>query len=92
MKPRLLECVPAEVIVNAEPVVRASEAICIVFAVVCSESISKEGRPAARLESTNIPLPPSDCTVNPVAATAKALLLMIVAKLLVSVAAESEST
>ena len=47
---------------NAEPVERISDLMITVFAVVCSESISSEGFPAARLESMKIPLPPSDCT------------------------------
>ena len=45
---------------NAEPVERTSDLMITVFAEVCSESISSEGNPAARLESTKIPLPASD--------------------------------
>ena len=56
----------AEPVVNAEAVTSITvpvviiESIITAFAVVCSESISSEGRPAARLESTKIPRPPSD--------------------------------
>ena len=52
------------------PVVDGSLLMITVFAVVCSESISSDGPPAARLESSNNPRPASDCilrTVVPVA-------------------------
>ena len=56
-----------------------------VFAVVCSESISSEGNPAARLESIKRPLPPSDCKDKAVVPVAAAASLVILTKFLVPV-------
>jgi len=95
----------SESILRAPPVVRPSALMSITvpvvdgsllidtqFVVVFSESISSEGRPAARLESINIPLTASDYILRAVVPVAAVLLLMIVAKLLVPVLDESEST
>ena len=46
--------------------------MCTEFAVVCSESISIEGFPAARLESMKRPQPPSDCIARAVDDVAEA--------------------
>ena len=61
---------PSADILTAVAVVVPSTLISTAVAVVCSESTSSAGPPAARLVSMNIPLPASDCTVRAVAPVA----------------------